>query len=373
MTSTYDETGVMMDRTADILEDQIASAETRWGESICTAEDELLGHLLRQIAYLAGTANEALQAVYDGHSKANATGTKLDHLLSLIFPDGRQDAAYSTVTLTCTATVATTIPAGSTVKTAANVVFATDEDLVFVGAGNDTVSATCTEYGNFNVGAAELTTIVSSVYGWSEVTNVAAATPGATRESDGDYKERHTLAVSSTGKNDAASIYEAVGAVTGVIAVYVDPDTVHIVVVGGTDEAVAAAIDENITWGMTTLGDENVSVYNATMDQYATINFDRASEVPCYIKFTVETNSLFPTDGEQQIKDAISALSNWDKIKRDAVYNALYAPIYSVAGVVAVTLLKLDIVDPPTGTSDLTIDDDEYSTIDDDDIDITVT
>ena len=144
MTSTYTSGNVTLDRYADILTRLVALAESQWGTSVNTAEDEILGHLLRNIALLIGEINEVVQEVYDGSSVANSSGTQLDNLVELIGLT-RQSAAYSTATVTFTATAATTVPAGTRVSTSTTgLVFATDSALAFTAAGSDSVAATCT-------------------------------------------------------------------------------------------------------------------------------------------------------------------------------------------------------------------------------------
>lgn len=374
--STYDSTGISMAVYDDILNALIALAEAWKGESISTDEEELLGHILRQVSNVTRTCNENIQAIYDSRSVLNATKTNLDHLLALIFPDGRQSAAKSTATITCTVTKATTIPAGSTVKTAANVYFVTDDELVFTGAGNDDVDCTCTENGPNNAAIGEINTIVSSVNGWTTVTNAAAAIPGRVQEKDAEYKARHTLAVSTTGLSDLASLYEAVGAVTGVSDVLAEDDDVdnevHIVVIGGADADVAEAIEQNITAGIGTTGSESEVVNNPITGNSKTIYFDRASEVDCYVRVDVTTDLNFPADGEQQLKDAIVALFAEYTIGDDVIYSSLYQPIWGVVGIVTVDILYLDTSSPPTGTSDLTISTTQKAVIDDGDITINV-
>ncbi|NIS15869.1 MAG: hypothetical protein GWN96_06475, partial [candidate division Zixibacteria bacterium] len=49
MTSTYDETGIVLDRYADILARYVALLEGEFGESIDTSEDEYVGHTIRNI------------------------------------------------------------------------------------------------------------------------------------------------------------------------------------------------------------------------------------------------------------------------------------------------------------------------------------
>ncbi|NIS15870.1 MAG: phage baseplate protein, partial [candidate division Zixibacteria bacterium] len=119
----------------------------------------------------------------DATKVSAATGVRLDALMELIGLT-RSAAAYSTVTLKLTAIAATTVPAGTQYATAAEVIFATDTELVFTGAGQATVEATCTVTGPYNAGINEVTVIKTPIYGISACTNDAAAIPGRDRETD---------------------------------------------------------------------------------------------------------------------------------------------------------------------------------------------
>jgi uncharacterized phage protein gp47/JayE len=374
--STYDSTGISMAVYDDILNAMVALAEAWKGDSISVDEKELLGHILRQVSNVVRTCNENIQDIYDSRSVLNAVGTNLDHLLALIFPEGRQSAAPSTATVTCTVTKATTIPAGSLVKTEANVYFETDEELVFVGAGSDDVGCTCTENGPNNAAIGEINTIVSSAPGWTVVTNAAAAIPGRLQESNAAYKARHTLAVSTTGLSDLASYYEAVGAVSGVSDVLVEDDDdtneVYVVVIGGSDADVVDAIGTTLIGGIGTTGSESGVFNDPVTGGSKTVYFDRADGVGCYVRVDVTTDLNFPADGEQQIKNAIVSLFGELTIGDDVIYTALYRPIWGIAGVVTVDILYLDTSSPPTGTSNLTISTTQKAIIDEDDITVNV-
>ena len=353
--STRDSTGIRMDRYTDVLADMIALAEDWKGESISTDEKELLGHMLRQVSYQVDDNNEKIQEIYDAMSITNNSGIPLDNILELI-DMARQSAMKSTATVTCTVSKATQIPAGSMVKTDANVYFETDEDLVFTGAGSDDVGVTCTENGPYNAAIGEIDNIVSSINGWTTVTNADAATPGRLRETDAELKIRHASAVSTSGDRDSSSIYEAVGNVDGVSAVYVDDSSypVAIYVIGGTDADVAAAIDGQLTIGIETTGTTSVDVYSTTTKQYKEINFTRATDLDIYIDLEITTTPLFPADGDDQIKDAIDDLFDGNNIGDDVIYLQLPAAVYEVAGCIISTLYS-GTSPSPSGTSNISV------------------
>jgi len=385
MTSTYSSTGVTYDRYADILTRLIALSVAQWGESIDTSEDEYLGHTLRNVALLTGELNQVSQDIYDATSVANSSGARTAALIELIGLE-RLAAAYSTVTLSLTATIATTVPAGKQYKTLAGVVFSTDVPLVFAGAGTSTVAATCTVVGANEAAIGDVSVIVTPYHGISTVTNAAAATPGRDQETTAEMKARHTAAVATSGEDDLAGTVIAVSEVTGVSATYgfendtneaigvVPAHTIRISAIGGTDALVAAAISNNKTSGVPTYGATTVSVYNPTTKQAKNINLDRAVATTTHVSFTVATiEGVFPDDGADQLKAALVAHYDGISIDDNVIYSALYNPIYSIAGITAVTLLKLDIIDAPVGVIDLVSTPLLRYTLETGDIDVTVT
>ena len=375
--STYNSTGLSLIRYADILANSITDAEASWDESIDTtindAQDAFLGHLLRNISLVVSDINEILQDIYDSGSVLNATGTRLDHLLALVGISRQGDVA-STATLTLTSDRATTVPAGSQYKTSTGLIFATDTALTFTGAGSDDVAATCTIYGPNAAAAGTITTIVTSVDGITAVTNASAATAGRYRATDSEQKASHTIAVSTSGLNDEASIYEALIAVTGVSGASVDSNdtdatddgvpayNLHCVVIGGTDAAVAAAIHENRISSAPTYGGTSVVHYDTRTSQAKTINFDRGTEVPIYIEIGLTLISgQYSDDYQVQIRDHLVTHFEDFRIGDDVIYTELYKPIYSVSGIV-VTSLKIDTTASPVNTSDETMSSTQLAT-----------
>lgn len=386
MTSTYDSTGIVLDRYADILDRLVTLAEAQWGSSVDTSEDEFLGHQIRNMALLLSEINDILQSVYDTMSVANSTGSRLDNLCALIGLE-RSAADYSTVTLTLTATAATTVPAGTQYKTAAGVVFATDEELVFSGAGSDTVAATCTVTGPYNAAIGEVTTIVNPIYGISACTNAAAATPGKDRDTDAELKIKHTSAVARSGEETAAAIRFAVEEVDGVDDCYVfDNDTndtasdgtpahsIHVAVIGGAHDDIAEAIALSKSAGVATYSatTHSADFYDSDTGQNKTIYFDVAADVPLYVAVIgTKIPGLWPDNGETLMKEyLVEHLADFH-IADDLSYKSLYKPIYTVPGFIC-TSLKVDTHSTPDGEADLTATTLERFTLDSADISITV-
>jgi hypothetical protein len=365
--STYNSSGISLIRLSDILANSITDSEASWDESIDTtindAEDAFLGHLLRNMSLVVSDINEILQDIYDSGSVSNATGTRLDHLLALIGISRPSDAA-STATVTLTASKATTVPAGSKYKTAANVIFQTDTALVFTAAGSSDVAVTCTTYGPNAAAIGDINTIVTDVDGITAVTNAAAATPGRYRATDAEQKASHTIAVATSGEGDAASIYEALIAVTGVSGVSViENDTsetvdsipaysTHCIVIGGTAADIAAAIHNTKVGATPTYGGSSQNHYDTTTKQLKTINYSTGSEIPIYITVTVSLQEgQYDADYQVQIRDNLIAHFADFRIGDDVDFNALYGPLYQVSGI-TITDLKIDTTSPPANTTD---------------------
>jgi uncharacterized phage protein gp47/JayE len=371
-------------RYAEIRERIVDYLKEKRGESINTNSDALIGHFIDLQAILNAEINEVLQQVYDGFSIINATDNQLDNLIQLIGLT-RSGDAYTTVVLSLTATAPTTIPQGSLYKTEAGVIFQTDSELVFSAAGTQTVGATCTVAGAFEIGIGDVNTIVTMVYAITSVTNTDVGIPGRLRATNEETKLDHTIAVSTSGNYDAASIYEAVNAITGVTSVYIienptggyvdgqPPRSIQVCVIGGNDNSIAEAINNNRVSTVQTFGTEEVEITNETTGITTMIEFTRAANLPCYIGLEItRIPGLFPDDGEQQIKDALVALFETLEIANDVIYTQLYGAIYGIPGII-VTAMTLDIVDPPTGTTNLIVGVTQRATLSADDIAIEVT
>jgi uncharacterized phage protein gp47/JayE len=195
------------------------------------------------------------------------------------------------------------------------------------------------------------------VYGLTSVTNAVAAIPGRLRETDPQYKERHTAAVATSGEDDIAGIYSAVSEVSGVsdCRVIEAVGSITVSVIGGSDADVAAAINNNRTGGIPSLGDQSVDVYSAITGETTTERFYRAVDREFFVALTLAKNkALFPDDGELQIKNALVAMALATyRINGTVDYRALQAPVYSVAGV-TISDLRIGWTAAPTGITNLT-------------------
>lgn len=103
------------------------------------------------------------------------------------------------------------------------------------------------------------------------------------------------------------------------------------------------------------------------------VGLSRPTEVPIYIALTVTAYADdFPTDGEDQIKEALKALGDSQQIGQDVIalqYNA--APL-GIAGTEDVTAFVIDDADPPVSSTNISIATRELATVALADIDLTM-
>jgi len=217
--------------------------------------------------------------------------------------------------------------------------------------------------------------------------NASDATPGTNIETDEAFRLRREQLLRITGAATLEAIISGVREVTDVthvsafenVDIITDPATglppksFHVIVLGGAEQDIADKIWDVKPAGIETYGAISKTVTDSQGYTH-TIKFSRPTPVPIYIDLTVLTDPAeFPADGAAQIKAAIVAYGALLEVAEDVIALAFKCIPLEIAGVIDVTVFKIDDVDPPVGTTNITIDSDEIATFDTADIDVTVT
>ncbi len=275
------------------------------------------------------------------------------------------------IAITCAGTAATIIPAGSLIATIDGLTrFSIDDDLTVEGGGTVTGTATCTAKGPTTVEPADVIAILTPVSGWTGVTNTSILVQGAAEETDAELRERQQNETALTSKCQVEAILDAVTNVVGVTycRVYVNntlvTDTngipaisIAVVVVGGTDENVAAAIFAAAPAGLRYDSNANTTVVmtDAQGDTYP-VKFWRPTPVLIDVVVNItQTDITLPVNwaSDKLIENAIVAYStrggaalDSDEFDRDGfppgqsvILSQLYTPINSVPGFSITSLL----------------------------------
>ena len=296
------------------------------GDDLSLDTETPQGQMIDGISLLFAELDEAVVALGNGYSLDRAAGVAQDDQSTLLNVTRRR-ATQSTVTVTMSGVPGTVIPAGARVSTAANDAFASLAMATIGVAGNVDVAMASVESGAIAAAAASLTTIVDVIAGWESVTNAAAATLGATEETQAEFRLRYRRHTSRNAQTYIQAIESRLLDGPGVVDVLVRDNStdasvteqgqdiaagsIYCVVDGGTDADVGEAIFRAKTPGIPTVGGttETVTQTDASGASVGTIdiNFDRLVEVPITVSFTITPGSNFPSDGIQQINDGLVA------------------------------------------------------------------
>jgi uncharacterized phage protein gp47/JayE len=377
MASSFGTEGVVYDKYADIKAGMEEKAISELGASINLQKDSLFGHLQEVVASGEALANEIGQQVYDSNDVANSTGAMLDGNVAHVGVS-REGGSYSTIAqLQFTAEKACIVPSGTRVRTNNNVNFATDSQITFTGPGTQEITATCTVKGPVEADIEEVSNIVNPINGITEAKNLTAAIPGTYRQTEAQLKYSHTLAVATSGEDDVAGMYEALYKVSVSAVRIIDNDTeivsaedgktpphhIRAIVIGGSDNDVAEAINNNRTSGVGTYGDESVVVYNATYGYTKTIMFDRGSEVSTTLYINLTKYKNFPANGELLIADALANVFETYTLGSTVDHAQCVGACYAVSGL-KVNSLSISKDGAASIETDVSFDADELPTLD---------
>jgi uncharacterized phage protein gp47/JayE len=340
-----------------------------FGASIDLNASGPFGQIIGVVAERLAEVWDAAQEVYAGFDPDQATGSALDALCALT-GTLRNAATHSTVTVTCSGTAGTTIPAGTQFSVVTTgVKFETLAAGTMPGTfGYVDIDCQSVDTGPLVALAGTLTTIETPVDGLTSVTNALDADMGSDEETDAALRLRREEEIRTTETGSLEAIREAVLAVTGVdqcvvfenVTMVTDSDSippkaVNVVVDAGTatNAAIAAAIFGSVAAGIETYGTSHSITVTDTQGTTHAIEFDDATLVPCYVTATITYDAdHWPTDGTTQAQTAILLYESDNLVMgKDLIARAVGAYVFrDVEGVVdcAVTV---GIAPSPSGSS----------------------
>ena len=138
----------------------------------------------------------------------------------------------------------------------------------------------------------------------------------------------------------------------------VPANTFAVGIEGGDDDEIAAAIFSNKPAGVPTYGSTNITVTDSQGVDH-TVNFLRPTLTDIYITVNVTTNSAYPLDGDDLIKQALVDWANGDLYEGKRIgmgdtvrWSELFGPCHTVPGH-SVTSILLDTSSSPAVSDDL--------------------
>lgn len=311
-----------------------------------------LGIFLRIFTWMFDLMFSSLEDVYNSRFIDTAVGTSLYNLgraIGLRLLGAQKAVGY----LTFYGEDGTEVPEGYLAETIAGTQYVTLESGI-IEDGEVTLAASAALAGPDGDAEIETISIITNPkYGIESVTNEARFEGGRDTETDPEFRDRYYASTDfAGGVNIDAIVAEVYESAEGIISVTgeendkdvqsasgLPPHSFEIVVYGGLDKDIAAAIYRRKAGGIQTYGSTAVSVVQAT-GQTTTIRFSRPTPVKVWIKvFNLVTNGYFPLDGKEQIKQTLTEYIGADTrgglgIGESVICVALPTEVFRVTGVV---------------------------------------
>jgi len=362
MAFTFSSSGLTIQTYAQVLADVQSEYRSRISARVATSAGSLLGQVQRITALFSYRAQERLQYLYQSLDPRLAEGAHLDaRLLSLGLT--REPALRAEVLGTITTTDTATITNGTRYSCGGFVFAVIGGPYSRTGAGTITGVRLQSElYQAIDVSGLGAWTVVDAIADVTGFDDTSQPIVGRTEETDAEFRARAEEERYARANGPLDMIEAGVGLVEGVTYARAydntdpssDPDSngipydaVNVVVSGGTDAAVAQAIED--------YGPSATRYYGATevtLGSGATarvVGFDRVADVDMYLRITV-TSSTSESAGDAlsqpELEDALQTLlaswtaTNWT-IGKDVIPAEIIGAVMT-AGIPAIDAVTVE-------------------------------
>lgn len=385
------------DSVDDILDAMLAEAKEMFGGDLNDTEVSVIRSFYVPIAQRLSEAQADIGLVLSSVQIDRATGKALD-LLTALIGVGRRAANRSTGSVIFSrgnaATTDYVIPRGTIVQTDSNfdaIRFETTEtDVLVAGETSVEVPVRATVGGvEGNVGSNALVVMPKPPSGIEQATNPVETTGGTDRETDDELRERAKDELADGAKATAAALVAGAKGLDGVTSVNIfindtnDDNTgtgglpghsFELVIEGGDPSDIAQFIVETKAAGDTSyagaFGTPESSTGELINGQEFAVDFSRPVSVPVYIDADIQVTDEF--EGGTAVMDSIvqyvgGMLSSGNTVGGDLgvgdelLIGEIKYAIRSIRGVYDIVDLKVDISNPPAGTSNISIE--QYETL----------
>ena len=286
----------------DILSYIVENAYDIFGQDVYLGNDSQDYQLMSIFARAVFDSYCAAALAYDAHSPATSVGTGLDAVVA-VNGIARKQATRSVATVTLSGEPGVTITNGM-VADENGMLWELPATVVLGDSGTAEAQATCSQYGQVVALPETINRIMTPQFGWTGVTNEAAAIPGSVVETDAQLRLRQTISTAQPSASMYEGLLGALRAGEEVTRVKVYENDTHdtdangipghsicCVVEGGESASIAETIFNRKPIGCGTYGEETETV----MDSYGnknSISFQR----PAYVDFDV-TVTVKPLTG----------------------------------------------------------------------------
>lgn len=196
--------------------------------------------------------------------------------------------------------------------------------------------------------AYDLSVIQTPVSGWSSVLNLLDATEGTNEATDEELRLVRALELAGAGASTKDALRAALLKVTGVNSAFIfnntsdttdgdglPPHSFEVLIRGGAVQDIVDTIANNQPAGIATYSSAGTfGTHTDTQGTVVTVYYTRPTDINVYVDITVEYDaSLYPTDGDAEIKEAISTWGQGFLTGGDVDPTGVLAQAFSIAGV----------------------------------------
>lgn len=304
-----------------------ADINAAFGGNLNPALNTPQGQLASSTTAIIAEVNAQVINLFNMFDPAYTYGRAQDALGRIYFL-ARIPAQPTVVEALCTGGEGVEIPVGALAKATDGLLY-TCTDGGFIGVdGTVTLTFACNTYGPIACPAGTLTRISRAIPGWDTINNPTDGVLGRDTESPAQFEERRAASVARNAVGSLNAVQGAVLEVTDVLDAYVTENvtgspvlirgvtvaahSLYVSAVGGTDEAVAAAIWSkkapgcNYTGNTTVTVEDTSGVYSAPLPSYD-VSFDRPDSLAILFAVVLQNNAQIPADAATQIQAAIVA------------------------------------------------------------------
>lgn len=296
-----------------LLENQ-KKAKELFGDDINLSVYDPMGAYINYVAWKEHRNWELAEQVYYSLWLDSSTGVSLDRVVSFggLKRISKQKAV---VVIAFSGDINTYIPINFQVETSQGIGFVTLSDGYISESGNVEIMCQCVLKGR--VGSIPSNTIKSFPYieGLKSVSNPAPSYGGREIETDAEIKARYGDINNSTGSTLTAVI-NAVKNITDVIECQgyentkevelsgLPPHSIHIIAMGGNEQAIVEAIYSNKSAGIESYGSVSKTVHDVLGNPHI-VSFSRPVIKTGVVRVIVQKNTLWNEESEKDVKTNI--------------------------------------------------------------------
>jgi hypothetical protein len=324
---SFGPTGFVSPAEADILTAVKSDINAAFGNNLNMADETPQGQLAVSQTASIGNANDAFVFLSQQMDPAYNIGRYQDGIARIYFIE-RIPASATIVTVTCSGATGVSIPQNALVLAADGNQYTAVSGGTIPATGSIDLEFACATLGPIACPAGSITTIFQAINGWDSAVNNADGFIGRDTESRAEFEQRRALSVAQNSQGSLPSVLGAVLNVSGVVDAFVtenvnqvaqtirgftlNPNSIYVAAVGGTDAAVAQALWSKKSPGCGYNGNTTVVVqdtspgYNPPFPSY-NVQFERPDSVTVTFVVTLANNASIPANATALIQAAIVA------------------------------------------------------------------